>query len=1262
MAIVTDPDTLSRFDVVFGTTAQKVSIYPIGSSQRITADDTFTAATTDICTVGSASTDWVVGDRVYVTTTGTLPAPLAVDTEYFVGDLANPTADDFKLYTTYEAAFTTGTAVDITTTGTGTHTIHTSTVVNAVVASGSTQNITKQGNWHSTVTTGDVVCIQNTTNAGHYYVNTVAGATITLTDIDDGTAGAATTALVENASTAIDSVNDVNATADTITITTHGYNDGDEVVYEDGGGTSIGGLEDGGVYYVIRTDANTIQLAISYANAIAATPTAINLSDGVGAAHALRERLLVSVYSNGASASEQINGNTTSGDGTGDVLDGITLQAMYSYSKEEWKDDSIANDEFTPSDNTDNEGNLDADSYTNDLIRFEFPFEAITSEQFEIGGGAAHDAWTWFNDYSRKKVRTGGWADKNNTSSNDLERYTGIVTLGALDSDTQVYYQQLNVVNTPTNFTFLGPVNEPIRIWLDTDQNGTADTDEDKTTFLKLFARKKARTYAGSEIADIGVSTIQTIVNRFPLSHVTDAAIAETDGAILGKAPWKNITTHESGTDGSVVTANNNFTSAGAFFTAFHIITVTIVAGGTGYAVDDTLDITPGTATEVEQPVLTVSGVNSGAITSLTITNAGGWSALGDMDFTANSLVNISSSGSGATIDFRVAKINRGDTLTITAGSTDDTNNGSYTVLSVTSDTVLTIADDADFTTSWSQADTGLTYTVDTTVIASDTSTQTTVHQDYTTGATGTDGIIATGTSGVGTLTDANGGNNGSIPFTGVTAGDLVKVTSSERVLIDKTITTAGSSYVLDDLLTISGGTATTSAVLRVKGVDGSGGVTAVAIQNIGDDYTVVPSNPVSVTGGSGSGAQFNVTIDGRYNGIYTVLDSSTTGASDPTDTVLYVDTTDVQGDFPGTTENSISYQVFKPGMYLQWKQFDIDNQSPTSYAFTLNTGTSFDTIARTGGTWNTTTMGAGTILTVANAENTSNNGVYTVRSTTTSTVTLLATTANETTDRLGVSNASDTTAIITLFNGFNRTIGTDLQGTAAVFGFNWKIDGNDATLSQVFEKVQHQLRQTSDIDNTGANKRGDITDLLMSFATPTGTGLNMFIDNLASSDINNATFNDAAGTGRNFPFTASGNLSFNKNLTDDATSKYWLFFTNDDAGDNLARDYGTKDAIIVNDASGTPVAIQGDVNGSGNHTGVTRTPDSAGTVLIPFTYDYDGNTQRGSASSATDAPVTLVAIGLSLAQFVVSTGTITRATGITISAVAALERNYSNT
>lgn len=68
-----------------------------------------------------------------------------------------------------------------------------------------------------------------------------------------------------------------------ILYTTHGLATGDKVTYTDGGGTAISLLTDGGTYYVIRVDANTIKLASSYANAIAGIALAI--ISGIGANH-----------------------------------------------------------------------------------------------------------------------------------------------------------------------------------------------------------------------------------------------------------------------------------------------------------------------------------------------------------------------------------------------------------------------------------------------------------------------------------------------------------------------------------------------------------------------------------------------------------------------------------------------------------------------------------------------------------------------------------------------------------------------------------------------------------------------------------------------------------------------------------------------------------------------------------------------------------------------------------------------------------------
>jgi len=82
------------------------------STSKPAAD--FTAAVTDIIT--SAAHGLQNGNMVQLTTTDTLPAGLAVSTNYYV---INTATNTFKL-----SATPGGSAVDITDTGTGTHTFH----------------------------------------------------------------------------------------------------------------------------------------------------------------------------------------------------------------------------------------------------------------------------------------------------------------------------------------------------------------------------------------------------------------------------------------------------------------------------------------------------------------------------------------------------------------------------------------------------------------------------------------------------------------------------------------------------------------------------------------------------------------------------------------------------------------------------------------------------------------------------------------------------------------------------------------------------------------------------------------------------------------------------------------------------------------------------------------------------------------------------------------------------------------------------------
>ena len=77
----------------------------------------FTAAVTDICTKSAHA--FFTGLKVQLSTTTTLPAGLSLATDYFVIVID---ADTFSLAVSLANALI-GTAIDITTTGTGTHTI-----------------------------------------------------------------------------------------------------------------------------------------------------------------------------------------------------------------------------------------------------------------------------------------------------------------------------------------------------------------------------------------------------------------------------------------------------------------------------------------------------------------------------------------------------------------------------------------------------------------------------------------------------------------------------------------------------------------------------------------------------------------------------------------------------------------------------------------------------------------------------------------------------------------------------------------------------------------------------------------------------------------------------------------------------------------------------------------------------------------------------------------------------------------------------------
>ena len=789
----------------------------------------------------------------------------------------------------------------------------------------------------------------------------------------------------------------------------------------------------------------------------------------------------------------KINAPESTGQSGEAVADGVTMQALYSFLKEEWL--TLA-------------GGL---GNAPDLIQFTFPLESITREQFEIGG-PTHSGWDFADDTTRNLIRTGGWQVLN-VAGTVLGDYTGIVTLGSLDTDAQVYYQQHAAAIDPANFVLTGPVNQSINTydlvtpvdsgtgfaitgnntiarndggnwytdgyrvgglitiigaedsgnnatWTLTDvedatdgtvvvsgsglTNNAADNSMqaavNKRSFLKLFVRKKARTYAGSEIADIGVATIETIVNRFPLSHVVDASISIDDGNLSGSSVFGTVTAVSSDTT----------------------------------AAEGITDPTPGD---------------------------------GLFTFTDN----------GASFDSTNA-VYAGDIITFGSG---DLNGNIYEIQEVTDGSTLVLFEEPGDAT-----------IDDETAVVYSTSTR------YIVAPGNTDGVNADATSddGIGELTSATVGDWSSA---GVAAGDYLRITEG-----------------------------------------GSGGTSVVGVYKID----------------SVDGTTLNVNISDNEN---------------------------------WATGTGVDFEVLEPGMFLQFKSTSATGVTASGGRTLTFADDDPDTITASSGDFVSEGYVHGMALTVAGTTN--NNGTFIIDTVDATSLTLISSEA------LVAEGPLSSTATLAGEVGFVRTL------NQIDYPFNWRLFGNGCTLNQAFEFIQRELRRSTDIDESSGSARGDTTDLLMSFATPTGTGLNMFIDDLASGDINNATFQDTTDDSRNFAFIAGVTITLNDNIINAGSSKVVVFFTNNDTGDDDNSDFGTSSAIIVQDSDSQDMTA------------------SDPSTTLSFNFDYDNNTQRGAGSNGTDVPVTIVAIGTDTAQYVQTTGTIQRQNNNTFALVAALERNYSN-
>jgi len=208
------------------------------------------------------------------------------------------------------------------------------------------------------------------------------------------------------------------------------------------------------------------------------------------------------------------------------------------------------------------------------------------------------------------------------------------------------------------------------------------------------------------------------------------------------------------------------------------------------------------------------------------------------------------------------------------------------------------------------------------------------------------------------------------------------------------------------------------------------------------------------------------------------------------------------------------------------------------------------------------------------------------------------------------------------------------------------------ATAEQIYELVQYKLRSATTINDAAGEVIGKTADELLVFvgndlkcglSTPVnsqGGGSGVIIEGFSAADTNRITFYDNIPTARTYPYVAALIINFGDNLKNDASAKYWVYFT---TLVEEGKDFGEVGALLVDDNANADMA--GNVSGEAS---------------ITKSFNYDGNEQGGRTKS-TPAAITAVAIGLITGQYVKATGTIAQSTSNSITLTAPFERNYTS-
>jgi hypothetical protein len=181
---------------------------------------------------------------------------------------------------------------------------------------------------------------------------------------------------------------------------------------------------------------------------------------------------------------------------------GVTVQAVYSFLKEEWKDD-------------------------NSLNKFKFPMKAIFEAKFEMING-----WEWADQQSIDLLRDGGFR-----YTTDDSEYACIISLGDMDDSTgdQAYYQQtVGFDQSTATFDKKGEVNENIEVY----DTGAGDYRD----FLKVYLREQGKLFSeGNLLVDQDLSALTYQAYRVPLSNADDIKISIGDAEIATGVPFDGM-------------------------------------------------------------------------------------------------------------------------------------------------------------------------------------------------------------------------------------------------------------------------------------------------------------------------------------------------------------------------------------------------------------------------------------------------------------------------------------------------------------------------------------------------------------------------------------------------------------------------------------------------------------------------------------------------------------------------------------------------